>query len=66
MKTVVITGSCGSIGTSLCNKFKESGWNVIGIDKRGDLKCDLSSPEEITKLNLNCEIYCLIKKELVH
>ena len=32
MKTVLITGSNGTIGQGLCQSFKEKGWKVIGID----------------------------------
>ncbi|NMC08522.1 MAG: SDR family NAD(P)-dependent oxidoreductase [Candidatus Lokiarchaeota archaeon] len=32
MKTVVVTGSSGLIGTATCEKFAREGWNVIGVD----------------------------------
>ena len=32
MKTVLITGSNGTIGQGLCQSFKEKGWRVIGTD----------------------------------
>ena len=32
MKTVVITGSAGLIGSHLCYKFNKLGYHVIGID----------------------------------
>jgi CDP-paratose 2-epimerase len=32
MKQVLVTGSSGLIGTAVCKKFAEEGWNVIGTD----------------------------------
>lgn len=32
MKTIVITGSAGLIGSHLCNAYLKLGWRVIGID----------------------------------
>ena len=33
MKKVLVTGSSGLIGTAICEKFAQSGWDVIGVDK---------------------------------
>lgn len=40
-KTVVITGCQGGIGQKVCQKFKDKGFNVIGIDKkkRNNITC---------------------------
>ncbi len=32
MKTIVITGSAGLIGSHLCYKFLELGYIVVGVD----------------------------------
>ncbi|MEX2681069.1 MAG: NAD-dependent epimerase/dehydratase family protein [Candidatus Sigynarchaeota archaeon] len=32
MKTVLVTGSSGLVGTATCEKFAREGWNVIGVD----------------------------------
>ncbi len=32
MKTVLVTGSSGLIGTATCEKFAREGWDVIGVD----------------------------------
>ena len=32
MKSIVITGSAGLIGSHLCYKFIELGYTVIGVD----------------------------------
>ena len=39
MKNILITGSSGLIGTALCEKFAQNGWEVHGVDKylRGKL-----------------------------
>lgn len=48
MKSVLITGSSGLIGTALCEKFAQNGWEVYGVDKylRGKL---LKSKDADTK-----------------
>lgn len=35
VKSVIITGACGGIGTACTRLFSEAGWHVIGIDRRG-------------------------------
>ncbi|MFW9896751.1 MAG: NAD-dependent epimerase/dehydratase family protein [Candidatus Thorarchaeota archaeon] len=39
MKSILITGSSGLIGTALCEKFAQNGWEIHGVDKylRGKL-----------------------------
>lgn len=32
LKTVLVTGGCGFLGSHICEKFKENDWNVISID----------------------------------
>ena len=36
MKKIIITGSAGFIGASLCIKLLERGDNIIGIDNHND------------------------------
>ena len=31
-KVVLVTGSCGQLGTVICSAFKNSGCQVIGLD----------------------------------
>lgn len=59
MKSVLITGSSGLIGTELCRKFLSAGYHVHGLDKKkGSLKdtaftfhaCDLAKPAAIKKV----------------
>ncbi|MHA1679829.1 MAG: NAD-dependent epimerase/dehydratase family protein [Promethearchaeota archaeon] len=33
MKTILVTGSSGLVGTSVCEKFAKEGWQVVGVDK---------------------------------
>ena len=48
-KTIIITGSCGQLGNSLCEYFVKSGCSVIGLDNYiGDDKL-----EKVDYFNLN-------------
>lgn len=53
-KTIVVTGSSGGIGSSICKKFNYLGWNVIGVDINLGSEtthiCDISKPLECKKL----------------
>ena len=72
MKTVVITGSSGLIGTSLCKEFSSQGYQVLGIDQKPNkdlkedanykfLKCDLSSSQELQEISKKIlEVHVLI------
>ena len=50
---VLVTGSSGGIGSAICRVFHESGWTVIGVDRRGGsddavdqfIEADISDPE---------------------
>lgn len=33
-RTVVVTGVCGGIGRAIASCFRESGWTVVGVDRR--------------------------------
>ena len=63
-KICVVTGSSGGIGKSICNKFLNLGWTVIGIDidittsfdnvntTKNNIKyyqCDISNPDMISE-----------------
>jgi NAD(P)-dependent dehydrogenase (short-subunit alcohol dehydrogenase family) len=37
MKTAVVTGAAGGIGTALCAAFHRAGYRVIGIDRRASI-----------------------------
>ena len=34
MKVVLVTGASRGIGLSICQKFKENGWNVVGVSRQ--------------------------------
>ena len=40
LKTIIITGSTGSIGSILAKSFREDGIEVIGVDKNGSAQSD--------------------------
>jgi NAD(P)-dependent dehydrogenase (short-subunit alcohol dehydrogenase family) len=48
-RTVLITGVNGGIGASLSRRFKEAGWNVVGVDLlcREQEYCDLFLPADV-------------------
>ena len=48
-KVVLITGSCGQLGYSLCNYFIKSGCKVIGVDK----EISLNKIDNVEYFNLN-------------
>lgn len=60
IKTVLITGSSGLIGTQLCREFIENKYRVFGVDQEDSgnirhdaftfLKCNLGDPKAITSL----------------
>jgi NAD(P)-dependent dehydrogenase (short-subunit alcohol dehydrogenase family) len=72
MKTVVITGSSGLIGTSLCKEFITQGYQVLGMDQKPNneykdeanykyLECDLSSSQELKDISQQIpEVHVLI------
>ncbi|MEN0001621.1 MAG: SDR family oxidoreductase, partial [Pseudomonadota bacterium] len=63
-KTVLITGAARGIGLATVRRFLDEGWNVVGIDNRGDellqafadlksnrarpLVCDVAYPDQVT------------------
>ncbi len=47
MKTILLTGAQGGIGTAIAQILKQNGNNVIGVDRA---EADLSSYEDIQKL----------------
>ncbi|MEM1377656.1 MAG: SDR family oxidoreductase [Pseudomonadota bacterium] len=64
-KTVLITGAARGIGYATTQRFLAEGWNVVGIDYRGDaledafrglgsnrarsINCDVSDPDQVSK-----------------
>lgn len=52
MKTVLITGSAGLLGSSTVARFKDEGWNVIGIDNNNRAKT-LGTPTKELALELD-------------
>jgi CDP-paratose 2-epimerase len=32
MKKILVTGSSGLIGTAICEKFAQEGWEIYGVD----------------------------------
>lgn len=39
-KVALVTGCKGGIGTAICRRFLNAGWEVVGTDIRGDLPAD--------------------------
>lgn len=51
MRTALITGVHGGIGTALCQAFRTDGYRVIGVDcKQGNANCDLFIHEDVESL----------------
>jgi NAD(P)-dependent dehydrogenase (short-subunit alcohol dehydrogenase family) len=49
-RVALITGSCGGIGTALCRAFREDGYRVVGIDRRGSSEeCDASVVADVAR-----------------
>jgi len=42
MKTAVVIGSTGGIGSELVQALEHDGFKVLGVSKSGDIKCDLT------------------------
>jgi len=49
MKTIVIAGSSGYIGRAITAQFRDAGWSVIGISRRGDTGCDITDDEQVRR-----------------
>lgn len=76
MRTVLITGCNGGIGSAICSKFKKEGWYVIGLDIVDDDKyqsinkfyqCDLSSKMSIDHVveQMKNRLDCIINNAAV-
>jgi NAD(P)-dependent dehydrogenase (short-subunit alcohol dehydrogenase family) len=75
MKSTLITGSNGGVGSALCQKFFEENWNVIGLDIQNDsnhnfchtyLKCNLENENEIKDCCKSIDnLYCLINNAAI-
>lgn len=79
MKTVLVTGASGLIGSEICREFLLNGYTVYGIDKKSNpsltsenyyfLKCDISSEPQIKALtkkikSLDVLINCASRTDL--
>ena len=56
MKTVLVTGAAGGMGTAICEKMIGAGWQVIGLDLREassisvrSILCDMTDPDSLEK-----------------
>ena len=50
MRVALITGACGGIGSALCRAFREDGYRVVGIDRRGHSEeCDASLTADVAR-----------------
>ena len=47
MKTAVVIGSTGGIGSELVRSLENDGYSVFGVSKSGDIKCDLTDFKQI-------------------
>ena len=55
MRTAVVTGALGGIGTAVCDHLQELGWNVIGTDRLasdrpGSVQLDMSDGAAIERV----------------
>jgi NAD(P)-dependent dehydrogenase (short-subunit alcohol dehydrogenase family) len=55
VRTAVVTGALGGIGTAVCDHLEEVGWNVIATDREpsqrpGAIQLDVSDGEEIARV----------------
>ena len=53
IKKILITGSNGAIGISLCKKFKDEDWYVIGTDKHKKSLTAVDHYESINFINIH-------------
>lgn len=56
MKTILITGALGGIGSILCKTFTEEGWEVIGMDTRVE-----NSQAPYCKYAFNTNLHLLVQ-----
>lgn len=57
-RVAVITGAAGGIGSATCRVFHESGWTVVGVDRRHEtvpgadlfIEADISDPESPARI----------------
>lgn len=54
MRTAIVTGALGGIGTAVCDHLEEVGWNVIATDRQrsdrpGALQLDVSDSDAISR-----------------
>lgn len=47
MKTAIVIGSTGGIGSELVKSLESDGYKVLGVSKSGDIKCDLTDFKQI-------------------
>ncbi len=47
MKTAIVIGSTGGIGSELVKALVRDGFKVLGVSKSGDIKCDLTDLKQI-------------------
>ncbi|HEX7823755.1 MAG TPA: SDR family oxidoreductase, partial [Mycobacterium sp.] len=52
MSRAVVTGASGAIGTEICRRLAERGYEVIAVDVNGaaPVQCDLTDPTDIARL----------------
>lgn len=48
-KIAVVTGSAGTMGRAVVDALRADGLRVVGIDLRGDVKCDIGDPLAVRK-----------------
>jgi GDP-L-fucose synthase len=59
VKTVLVTGAKGMLGTSVCNKFKLGGYNLIPISRQElDLRNSKRTFEFFSKQKIDLVIHC--------
>jgi NAD(P)-dependent dehydrogenase (short-subunit alcohol dehydrogenase family) len=65
MKTALITGALGGIGSSLCQEFQRAGYFVIGTDRaEGKCQCNAFIKLDVRALYLSGEVRASFAKQL--
>jgi len=68
-KNILITGACGDIGSATARLFREEGWYVIGVDRRGKAGADeyinLVIEQDISVTKNIRQIFSIIKQNKV-
>lgn len=75
-KVILITGAAGGIGRAVVELFTDSGWCVIGVDRRGFgkdfpddglfIEADIANPDHITRIYKQTEVFSSVLDAVVN